>query len=111
MTERQQRNRTERSNAMSNAEMQPNNGAPSLRNERERRDWIEAELDLCNQSWVYQKVLDGEIAQRSEAARCARAGGGGDDVAGCGCACGCGGSERRKLRAAGPACAGKAGPA
>jgi hypothetical protein len=114
MTERQQRNRMDRSNVMSNAETQPNSNAPALRNDRERREWIEAELDLCNQvgrggwaagsgrpslygpaclarpgpllvllsrhwlksappllpqSWVYQKVLDGEIAQRSEAAR------------------------------------------
>jgi hypothetical protein len=49
MTERQQRNRMERSNVMSNAETQPNSNAPALRNDKERREWIEAELDLCNQ--------------------------------------------------------------
>ena len=29
--------------------MQPNPQAPLLRNERMRREWIEKELDLCNQ--------------------------------------------------------------
>ena len=49
MTERQQRNRMGRSSVMSNAETQPNSNAPALRNDKERREWIEAELDLCNQ--------------------------------------------------------------
>jgi hypothetical protein len=49
MTERQQRSRIDRSNVHANAEMRPNSAAPELRNEKERRDWIEQELDQCNQ--------------------------------------------------------------
>lgn len=37
-------------------EMQPNAGAPLLRTERARREWVEQELDLCNTSWDYMKV-------------------------------------------------------
>jgi kinesin family protein 4/21/27 len=37
-------------------EMQPNAGAPLLRSERARREWVEQELDLCNTSWEYMKV-------------------------------------------------------
>ncbi|GBF91684.1 kinesin family member heavy chain [Raphidocelis subcapitata] len=47
-------------------EMQPNAGAPLLRSERARREWVEQELDLCNTSWEYMKVLEGELAQRAE---------------------------------------------
>lgn len=49
MTERQQRSRIDRSNVHANAEMRPNSAAPELRNEKERREWIEQELDQCNQ--------------------------------------------------------------
>ncbi len=30
-------------------DVQPNAGAPLLRNERARREWLEKELDMCNQ--------------------------------------------------------------
>ncbi len=36
------------------------------------RDWLEQELDLCNQSYEYQRILEGEIAQRAETARLLR---------------------------------------
>ncbi|KIZ01228.1 kinesin family member 3/17 [Monoraphidium neglectum] len=36
-------------------EMQPNAGAPLLRSERARKEWVEQELDLCNTSWEYMK--------------------------------------------------------
>lgn len=39
--------------------MQPNAGAPLLRTERARREWVEQELDLCNTSWEYMKVGEG----------------------------------------------------
>ncbi len=47
-------------------EIQPNAQAPILRNERARRDWLEKELDMCNQSYEYQRILDGELAQRAQ---------------------------------------------
>lgn len=50
-------------------ELQPNAQAPLLRNEKARRDWIEMELDNCNLSYEYRRVLDGELAQRAEAIR------------------------------------------
>eukprot|EP00775_Hariotina_reticulata_P005026 gene5026-5268_t len=50
-------------------ELQPNALAPLLRTEKARREWVEQELELCNASWQYQKVLDGELAQRAEATR------------------------------------------
>ncbi len=37
--------------------------APLLRTERARRDWLEKELDLCNQSYEYRRVIEGEVAQ------------------------------------------------
>ncbi|KAG1655297.1 hypothetical protein FOA52_002456 [Chlamydomonas sp. UWO 241] len=42
---------------------------PLLRSDRDRREWVEKELDMCNQSYEYQRVLDGELAQRAEASR------------------------------------------
>eukprot|EP00879_Flechtneria_rotunda_P010714 GHRR01011196.1.p1 GENE.GHRR01011196.1~~GHRR01011196.1.p1 ORF type:complete len:1304 (+),score=608.99 GHRR01011196.1:374-4285(+) len=50
-------------------ELQPNASAPLLRTEKARRTWVEQELELCSTSWQYQKVLDGELAQRAEATR------------------------------------------
>ncbi|GAX80469.1 hypothetical protein CEUSTIGMA_g7908.t1 [Chlamydomonas eustigma] len=47
-------------------EVQPNPHAPLLRNEKARRDWLEKELDMCNLSFEYQRVLDGELAQRAD---------------------------------------------
>lgn len=40
-------------------------GFIGFKSERERREWIEKELDLCNQSQIYKKILDGELAQRA----------------------------------------------
>lgn len=41
-------------------EVQPNAQAPLLRTEKARREWLEKELDLCNQaSWTMQGVLLG----------------------------------------------------
>jgi hypothetical protein len=37
--------------------------------EASRREWVEAELDACTASYELQKVLEGEKAMRSEAAR------------------------------------------
>lgn len=56
LLELQQRNRQARSEVTAGLEVQPNAGAPLLRSEKARRDWIEQELDLCNTSWEYQKV-------------------------------------------------------
>lgn len=50
-------------------ECQPNTGAPLLRDEKARRDWVERELDICCQSFDLQRVLEGEKALRSEATR------------------------------------------
>jgi len=65
----QSRARVQRHDAAARAgemEMQPNAAAPLLRTERARREWVEQELDLCNTSWEYMKVLEGELAQRAE---------------------------------------------
>ncbi|KAK9846882.1 hypothetical protein WJX84_000810 [Apatococcus fuscideae] len=48
---------------------QPNASAPLLRDEKSRKDWIDRELDICNQSFDVQRVLEGEKALRSDAAR------------------------------------------
>ncbi len=37
-------------------EVQPNAGAPLLRTEKARREWLESELALCNTSMLHQKV-------------------------------------------------------
>ncbi|KAF8064520.1 KIN4A [Scenedesmus sp. PABB004] len=50
-------------------ELQPNATAPLLRTEKARREWVDQELELCSTSWQYQKVLEGELAQRAEATR------------------------------------------
>ena len=53
--------------ANSLVECQPNTGAPLLRDEKARRDWVERELDICCQvtppillsysrQWVGQKL-------------------------------------------------------
>ncbi|KAI8464754.1 MAG: hypothetical protein J3K34DRAFT_525930 [Monoraphidium minutum] len=68
LMEVQARARIQRTNeaARESMEMQPNAGAPLLRSERARREWVEQEVDLCNTSWEYMKVLEGELAQRAE---------------------------------------------
>ena len=43
--------------------------AATLADEPTRREWVEAELDACNSSYELQRVLEGEKALRSEAAR------------------------------------------
>ncbi|KAL3131725.1 hypothetical protein ABBQ38_007446 [Trebouxia sp. C0009 RCD-2024] len=58
---------TARANSL--VECQPNTGAPLLRDEKARRDWVERELDICCQSFDLQRVLEGEKALRSEATR------------------------------------------
>ena len=35
-------------------ELQPNAGAPLLRNEKAWRSWLEKELEVCNQSYEYR---------------------------------------------------------
>lgn len=43
--------------------------APLLRTEKDRREWLVRELELCNMSSEFRKVIDGELAQRAEASR------------------------------------------
>lgn len=82
LQDRTRKDRAERKQALSGGtggnspgvELQPNKEAPLLRTDKHRRNWIERELDNCNQVFEYQRVLDGEIAQRAEAARCGGAG-------------------------------------
>eukprot|EP00198_Chlamydomonas_reinhardtii_P003876 XP_001693212.1 kinesin family member heavy chain [Chlamydomonas reinhardtii] len=50
-------------------EMQPNIAAPVLRTDKDRREWLQKELELCNMSSEFRKVIDGELAQRAEASR------------------------------------------
>lgn len=50
-------------------ELQPNASAPLLRTSKARREWIDQEMELCSTSWQYQKVLEGELAQRADATR------------------------------------------
>ncbi|KAK9835062.1 hypothetical protein WJX81_008045 [Elliptochloris bilobata] len=58
-----------RPGAPAGPECQPNAGAPLLRDERARREWLEHELGLACQSHELQRVLEGEKALRAEAAR------------------------------------------
>jgi kinesin family protein 4/21/27 len=48
---------------------QANGGVPVPAEEGQRREWVEAELDACCSSYDLQRVLEGEKALRSEAAR------------------------------------------
>ncbi|KAG2494778.1 hypothetical protein HYH03_007022 [Edaphochlamys debaryana] len=50
-------------------ESQPNGQAPPLRTDKDRREWLSRELELCNMSCEFRKVIDGELAQRAEASR------------------------------------------
>lgn len=50
-------------------EVQPNPGAPLLRDERARARWVEQELESCCAAYELQRVLEGEKAQRAEAAK------------------------------------------
>jgi Kinesin motor domain len=43
--------------------------AAAMADESTRREWVESELDTCCSSYELQKVLEGEKAMRSEAAR------------------------------------------
>ncbi|GIL89421.1 hypothetical protein Vretifemale_17223 [Volvox reticuliferus] len=52
-----------------NIEIQPNGQAPVLRTDKERREWLQKELEMCNMSCEFRKVIDGELAQRAEATR------------------------------------------
>ncbi|GLC45179.1 hypothetical protein PLESTB_000427200 [Pleodorina starrii] len=52
-----------------NIEIQPNAQAPLLRTDKDRRDWLQRELDLCNMACEFRKVIDGELAQRAEATK------------------------------------------
>lgn len=47
----------------------PTSGAPWFMDEASRRDWVEAELDSCCSSYELRRVLEGEKALRSEAAK------------------------------------------
>ena len=47
--EKRERAAAARSGAQSSIEVQPNNLAPLLRDEKARRDWVEQELDICCQ--------------------------------------------------------------
>ncbi|KAK9792731.1 hypothetical protein WJX73_010908 [Symbiochloris irregularis] len=55
--------------ALQGIEVQPNNAAPLLRDEKARREWVEQELDMACQTIDLQRVLDGEKAQRADVAR------------------------------------------
>ncbi|KAL6783888.1 KIN4 [Auxenochlorella protothecoides x Auxenochlorella symbiontica] len=48
---------------------QPHALAPLLRDERARRAWVERELEACCAAGDLQRVLEGELVQRSAAAR------------------------------------------
>lgn len=50
-------------------DIQPNQFAPLLRDDRQRRDWIDRELQLCLQWQDMQQVLEGELAERAELGR------------------------------------------
>ncbi|KXZ43975.1 hypothetical protein GPECTOR_76g796 [Gonium pectorale] len=50
-------------------EIQPNPQAPLLRTDKERREWLQKELEMCNMSFEFRKIIDGELAQRAEASR------------------------------------------
>ncbi|GFR40655.1 hypothetical protein Agub_g1240 [Astrephomene gubernaculifera] len=52
-----------------NVEIQPNVQAPVLRTDKDRREWLLKELELCNMSCEFRKVIEGELAQRAEASR------------------------------------------
>ena len=54
-----------RSNSFGGGGGQPM-ASKGFKSERDRREWIEKELDLCSQSQIYQKILDGELAQRAQ---------------------------------------------
>jgi kinesin family protein 4/21/27 len=64
LLELQQRKRVQRNESTVNVECQPNAGAPLLRSEPARREWLEQELDMCNTSWEYQKVGEGVEGRR-----------------------------------------------
>ncbi|KAL4427717.1 hypothetical protein ABPG75_001806 [Micractinium tetrahymenae] len=55
--------------AAADSECQPNPMAPLLRDDKGRREWVEGELDAHCASFEYQKVMEGERAQRSEVQR------------------------------------------
>lgn len=63
------RNLESRNRRSNTIELQPNSNAPLLRDDRSRIEWIEQELDLCNQSWDLKRILDGEYEQRKYASR------------------------------------------
>jgi hypothetical protein len=50
-------------------ECQPNSTAPLLKTEKAVKSWVQQELDICCTSYDLQKVIEGEKAARSEAAR------------------------------------------
>lgn len=50
-------------------DVQPNPAAPLLRDERSRARWVEHELEACCAAYDLQKVLEGEKAERAEAAK------------------------------------------
>lgn len=52
-----------------NLECQPNSTAPVLKTEKAVKSWVQQELDVCCTSYHLQKVIEGEKAARSEAAR------------------------------------------
>ncbi|GMH44881.1 hypothetical protein BSKO_12838 [Bryopsis sp. KO-2023] len=65
-----QRNQMEARRKTGNTvECQPNQGAPLLRDEKSRREWLERELDVCNQSWDLKRILDAEVEQRKHASK------------------------------------------
>jgi hypothetical protein len=57
------------SSAVGNAGASPAVVAAAMADEPTRREWVESELDTCCSSYELQKVLEGEKAMRSEAAR------------------------------------------
>jgi kinesin family protein 4/21/27 len=55
--------------ALDKLECQPNSTAPVLKTEKAVKSWVQQELDVCCTSYDLQKVIEGEKAARSEAAR------------------------------------------
>eukprot|EP00803_Ostreobium_quekettii_P004619 evm.model.scf_3423.1 EVM.evm.TU.scf_3423.1 scf_3423:4192-12887(+) len=70
LTSKAQKDAIKRSGAAGVAvECQPNLHAPLLKDEKARREWLEREINVCNRSWDLRRVLDGEIALRTESCR------------------------------------------
>lgn len=70
LTNKAQNDARRRAGAQAGAvECQPNLHAPLLKDDKSRREWLEREINMCNRSWDLRRILDGEIAMRTDACR------------------------------------------